>query len=148
MSTVETEGFKEFEQLLIKISNEFGYRESTRNVLTPSVKEAMLALVPISKAIARRNTGRMQDSIRVDARIPNAKDKLSSYVKPDDAVIAVLSAKQSAVSLGEEFGTAKKAGHPFLRPALEQNQSLVLRRLSALLAFRLNAYTTRKLKGK
>jgi len=98
--------------------------------------------------MARSNTGRLRDSIKVESRIPNNRDRQSTYVHQDDAVIGILSAKQSAISLGEEFGTAKKAGHPFLRPALENNQDVVLRRLSSALAFTLDAYRSRKMKGK
>ena len=75
MSKVFTEGFDDFEDLLIQISNEFGYKQSARNVLVPAVKTAMEAIVPIAKGLANTNTGKMRDSIRVDARIPNQKDK-------------------------------------------------------------------------
>lgn len=148
MSKSKTEGFDDFEALLIQMGEDFGYRETTRNVLTKSAKTAMEAIVPIAKQMARENTGKMKQSIRVDSRIPNANDKKSSYYQKGDAVVAVVSAKQSSVSLGEEFGTAKKAGHPFLRPALESGQQLVLRRLESALAYTLNAYRTRKMKGK
>lgn len=148
MSNPTTEGFDDFEALLVQMGEDFGYRETTRNVLTKSAKVSMEAIVPVAKQLARANTGTMRQSIRVDSRIPNARDKKSSYVDKDDAVIGIVSVRQSAVSLGEEFGTANKAGQPFLRPALEGNQKLVLRRLESALAFTLNAYRARKLKGK
>jgi HK97 gp10 family phage protein len=148
MSESTTEGFNDFEELLVEMGKEFGYRETTRNVLTKSAKAAMEAIVLPAKQMARADTGTMRQSIRVDSRIPNAKDKKSSYVQKDDAVIGIVSVRQSAISLGEEFGTSKKAGHPFLRPALESNQELVLRRLSSALAFTLDAYKSRKMKGK
>lgn len=147
MSEIKTEGFDDFEALLVQMGEDFGYKETTRNVLTKSAKIAMEATVLPAKLMARANTGKMRDSIRVDARIPNQGDKKSAYYKQGDAVVAVLSVKQSSVSLGEEFGTAKKAGKPFLRPALESNQETVLRRLSSALAFTLNAYKARKMKG-
>jgi len=148
MSESTTEGFEDFEKLLIQMGEDFGYKETTRNVLTKSVKAAMEATLLPAKSMARSNTGRMRDSIKVESRIPNNRDRQSTYVHQDDAVIGILSAKQSAISLGEEFGTAKKAGHPFLRPALENNQDVVLRRLSSALAFTLDAYRSRKMKGK
>ena len=148
MSESTTEGFDDFEELLVEMGKEFGYRETTRNVLTKSAKAAMEAIVLPAKQMARADTGTMRQSIRVDSRIPNAKDKKSAYVHKDDAVIGIVSVRQSAISLGEEFGTAKKAGHPFLRPALESNQQLVLRRLESALAYTLNAYRSRKMKGK
>jgi len=148
MSELTTEGFDDFEKLLIEMGEDFGYRETTRNVLTKSAKVAMEAIVLPAKQMARANTGRMRQSIRVDSRIPNDRDLKSFYVHKDDAVIGIVSAKQSAISLGEEFGTAKKAGKPFLRPALESNQQVVLRRLESALAYTLNAYKARKMKGK
>lgn len=148
MSEVKTEGFDEFESLLIQMGEEFGYKETTRNVLTKSAKIAMEAIVLPAKLMARANTGKMRESIKVESRIPNARDRKSAYIYKDDAVIGIVSVRQSAVSLGEEFGTAKKAGHPFLRPALENNQDVVLRRLESALAYTLNAYKSRKMKGK
>jgi HK97 gp10 family phage protein len=148
MSEVKTEGFDEFESLLIQMGEEFGYKETTRNVLTKSAKIAMEAIVLPAKLMARANTGKMRESIKVESRIPNARDRKSAYIYRDDAVIGIVSVRQSAVSLGEEFGTAKKAGHPFLRPALENNQDVVLRRLESALAYTLNAYKSRKMKGK
>ena len=148
MAELRTEGFDEFESLLIQMGEDFGYKETTRNVLTKSTKIAMEAIVLPAKQMARANTGRMRETIRVDSRIPNAGDKKSAYYRQGDAVVAVVSVKQSSVSLGEEFGTAKKAGHPFLRPALESNQEVILRRLESALAYTLNAYKARKMKGK
>jgi HK97 gp10 family phage protein len=148
MAESTTEGFDDFEALLVQMGEDFGYRETTRNVLTKSAKAAMEAIVLPAKQMARSNTGKMRQSIRVDARIPNANDKKSAYYNQGDAVIAIVSAKQSKVSLGEEFGTADKAGQPFLRPALESNQRLVLRRLESALAYTLNAYKARKMKGR
>lgn len=148
MSNVYTEGFDDFEDLLMQISNEFGYKQSARNVLVPAVKTAMELIVPVAKGLAHVRTGKMRDSIRVDARIPNQKDKKSYYVKEDDAVLGVVSVKQSKVSLGEEFGTADKSGKPFLRPAIENNQDKILRRLSTVLAYRLEHYRAKKIRGR
>lgn len=148
MSEQITEGFDDFEELLIQMGEDFGYKETTRNVLTKSAKTAMEAVVLPAKQMARANTGRMRESIRVDSRIPNDRDKKSAYYQQGDAVVGVVSVKQSSVSLGEEFGTAKKAAHSFLRPAFESNQQVVLRRLESALAYTLNAYKARKMKGK
>jgi HK97 gp10 family phage protein len=148
MAESRTEGFDDFEALLIEMGKDFGYRETTRNVLTKSAKAAMETTLLPAKSMARSNTGRMRETIKVESRIPNNRDRKSSYVHQDDAVIGILSVKQSAISLGEEFGTSKKSGHPFLRPALESNQEQVLRRLSSALAFTLDAYKSRKMKGK
>lgn len=146
--SVKTEGFDGFENLLKQMGEEFGYRETTRNVLTPAAKVAMEPVLEAAKALARTDTGRMKASLKVESRIPTNRDKQSAYVQQGDAVIGIVSVRQSAASLSEEFGTAKKQGHPFLRPALEATQQQVLRRLSSLLAFRLEQYRAKKTKGK
>jgi HK97 gp10 family phage protein len=82
----------------------------------------------------------MRDTIRLDSRIPSAKDKMSEYVNDTDAVIAVVSVKKSAVSLANEFGTSKMAARPFLRPALQENADAVLTELKSQLAVRIPEY--------
>lgn len=146
--TVQTEGFDDFEAMLKQLADEFGYTEVNRRVLIPAVRDAMASTLPIAQDLARTNTGRMRESIKIDARRPNQRDRQSKYIAVDDAAIAVLSAKQSAVSLGEEFGTAKKGGHPFLRPALENQRDTVQRRLGTILAFKLDSYKAKKAKDK
>jgi HK97 gp10 family phage protein len=148
MVKIETEGFDDFENLLIQISDEFGYRESTRNVLTPALKVALDPVYNSAKNNARVNTGRMRDGIKLESRIPTNGDKQSNYVFEGDAAIGIVSARKSKISLSEEFGTQEKAGKPFLRPAIENNQEIILRRLSSYLAFKLQSYRAKKIKGK
>jgi hypothetical protein len=50
------------------------------------------------------------------------------------------------VSLGEEFGTAKKAGQPFIRPSLETNQATILQTLSDELQKKIQRYKSRNAK--
>lgn len=145
-ATVMTEGFDDFEDALITLASEFGYTDVNKKVLIPAVRDAMQSVLPVSQSLARADTGSMRASIKVDARRPNERDRQSKYIDANDAAIAVLSAKQSAVSLGEEFGTANKGAHPFLRPALESNQASVVSRLSTILAFKLDSYKARKAK--
>jgi HK97 gp10 family phage protein len=85
----------------------------------------------------------MRNSIMIEARRPTDRDKKSKYIYDSDAAIAIISVKQSQVSLGEEFGTAKKAGQPFIRPALEANQSVILQTLSDELKKKIERYKSR-----
>lgn len=119
-----------------------------RNTLTPAAKAAMGSVLESAKARApvgdkprdEKNPIHMRDTIRLDSRIPNNKDKMSEYVNETDAVIAVVSVKKSAVSLANEFGTSKMSANPFLRPALEQNADTVLTELKSQLAVRIPEY--------
>ena len=143
--TVKTEGFEELEKQLKELAE--GYRSDlvARNTLVKAAKEAMVPVWQTATSLARYDVSNvenihMRDTLRIDARIPNAQDKLSEYVNETDTVIAVVSAKKSAVSLANEFGTAKMAAKPFLIPALRSNIQKVLDNLKSELSHIIPAY--------
>jgi len=144
--SLETYGFQDFDAVLTEMGKEFGYTDVNKKVLIPALRNAMKVTLPYAKQLARANTGTMRNSIMVEARRPNDRDKKSKYIYDDDAAIAIISVKQSQVSLGEEFGTAKKAGQPFIRPALEANQSTILQTLAEELAKKIQRYKSRNSK--
>lgn len=116
-----------------------------RNTLAKAAGDAMQIAEVASKSMAAYNTKsaseiHMRDTIRTDFRIPNSRDKESYFVNETDAAIAVLSVKRSAVSLANEFGTAKMPAHPFLRKALDQNAETVLSALKQRLSILIPAY--------
>jgi len=149
--TFEIEGFAEFEQQLKQMAEGFRGDLIARNTLVPSAKIAMESVFNSAQTRApvgdkprdAKNPFHMRDTIRLDARIPNEKDKRSEYVNETDAAIAVVSVKKSAVSLAQEFGTSKIAGQPFLRPALQQNAGSVLTVLKSQLASRIPDYAAK-----
>ena len=144
----ELEGFVEFEQQLRDMAEGFRGDLVARNTLVPSAKAAMGAVLDAAKSRApvgdkprdAKNPIHMRDTIRLDARIPSGKDRMSEYVNDTDAAIAVVSVKKSAVSLANEFGTSKMAANPFLRPALQENAEAVLTELKSQLAVRIPDY--------
>jgi HK97 gp10 family phage protein len=144
----QLEGFAEFEQQLRDMAEGFRGDLVARNTLTPAAKAAMGSVLDSAKSRASvgdkprdaDNPIHMRDTIRLDSRIPSAKDKMSEYVNDTDAVIAVVSVKKSAVSLANEFGTSKMAARPFLRPALQENADAVLTELKSQLAVRIPEY--------
>jgi HK97 gp10 family phage protein len=145
MAEFKLEGFAEFEKQLQQLGE--GYRSDlvARNTLVKAVKEA---LVPAyNSAFAKAAYGppnpygiHMKDTMRIDGRIPNNKDKLSDFVSESDAVIGVLSVKKSAVSLANEFGTSKMAAQPFLRSGFESAIQEVLNNLKSELTNLIPAY--------
>jgi HK97 gp10 family phage protein len=149
--TFELEGFAEFEQQLKQMAEGFRGDLIARNTLVPSAKVAMesvyysaVSRAPVGEKVRDdKNPFHMRDTIRLDARIPNEKDKRSEYVNETDAAIAVVSVKKSAVSLAQEFGTSKISGTPFLRIALEQNSGNVLTVLKSELASRIPDYAAK-----
>jgi HK97 gp10 family phage protein len=143
---IKTFGFDDFDATLTQMGEEFGYTDVNKKVLVPALKAAMMAALPAAKSLAREDTGEMKNSIKVDARRPTDRDQQSKYVYPSDAAIAILSVKQSKVSLGEEFGTVDKAAHPFIRPALESNKTNILNTLNQQLKAKIDKYQARKSK--
>jgi HK97 gp10 family phage protein len=146
--SLETYGFDDFERLLLQLAQEFGYTEVNKRVLIPAVKAALKGTDKKAQALARKDTGKMASWIRIDARRPDQRDLMSKYVKKDDAAIAVLSAKLSKISLSEEFGTANKAAHPFIRPTFESSQAEIIQNLSTELGKKLERYQARKNKDR
>jgi HK97 gp10 family phage protein len=144
--SVNTYGFEDFDAVLTQMGQEFGYTDVNKKVLIPALRNAMKITVPYAKGLARANTGTMRNSIMVEARRPSDRDKKSKYIYDNDAAIAIISVRQSPVSLGEEFGTADKAGKPFIRPALEANQSTILQALSEELQKKIQRYKSRNSK--
>lgn len=144
--SLETYGFQDFDAVLTEMGNEFGYTDVNKKVLIPALRNAMKVTLPFAKQLARSKTGEMRNSIMIEARRPTDRDKKSKYIYDSDAAIAIISVKQSKVSLGEEFGTADKAGHPFIRPALEANQSIILQTLAEELSKKIQRYKSKNSK--
>lgn len=131
---IQLEGFAELEQQLLQLSQIGRADLVARNTM---VKAAKIAMEPVYYRVEQNapydetNTGpiHLRDSVRLDARIPNGRDRQSKYVEDTDAAIAVVSVKKSAVSLAQEFGTSKLNPQPFLRPAIDNLASEVVRKL-------------------
>ena len=146
--TFKTEGFAELEQQLKDLADGYRHDLVARNTLVKAAKEAMVPVWQTATSLAafdEKNTENihMRDTLRIDARIPHARDRLSEYIKETDTVIAVVSVKRSAVSLANEFGTAKMAPKPFLIPALEGNIQKVVDKLKSELSQIIPAYAKR-----
>lgn len=145
---IETFGFDDFDKTLTQMGEDFGYTDVNKKTLIPALKAAMMVALPTAKSLARQDTGTMKESIRVDARRPTDKDQESKYVYSYDAAIAILSVRQSKVSLSEEFGTSEKPAHPFIRPALQSNKANILNTLNEQLKLKIDRYKARKSKDK
>lgn len=147
------EGFAEFEEQLKDLAE--GYRSDlvARNTL---VRAAKVAMEPVYAAVAQNapydndrksnvdSEGRlkphMRETVRLDSRIVNEKDRQSGYITDTDSVIAVVSVKKSAASLSQEHGNARVAAQPFLAVSLESNIPKVLTKLKSELSYIIPAY--------
>lgn len=148
--TIELEGFAEFEEQIKQLGE--GYRSDlvAKNTLVKAAKVALEPAFATATSLASYDETNvanihMRDTIRINARIPNQSDRQSEYVNDTDAAIAVLSVKKSAVSLANEFGTAKMAARPFLIPALKSNMQRIVDALKYELSFTIPEYA-RKLR--
>lgn len=81
------EGFKEFEDTLNEMVNDFGYKDAKR-ILTRAVRQAMQPVLTDAKMNAPVDTGALQRLLWLEARKPTSKDRRSKYVDRTDAVIA------------------------------------------------------------
>jgi HK97 gp10 family phage protein len=141
---LETYGFEDFDKTLAQMGDEFGYTDVNKRTLVPALKRALLTALPTAQSLVRKNTGRLKESLSVISKRPTDRDKRSKYISDADAAIGMLSAHISDVSLAEEFGTAKRPGQPFIRPALETNQSNIINKLSEELKTLIDKYQARK----
>jgi len=121
------EGLESLESQLLGLAEGFRTDLVLRNTVTKAVKKA---IEPIAVAMAEtpipydeKNTKNihLRDTLRTEARIPNARDKNSSMVNETDVVIGLVSVKKSAVSLSQEFGNARTVAQPFIRSGLERS---------------------------
>lgn len=138
--TIKTEGFEEFEKQISQLANLYKADAVVRATFAKAARNALEPVADQSRAIAPYdelfNTSgiHLRDTIRVDGRIPTAKDHRSSMVSPNDIVIATVSAKKSAVSLSHEFGNARTTAKFFLRSPFEQQLQSIVDRLKSELA--------------
>jgi HK97 gp10 family phage protein len=143
-------GQPEFTEVLRQMQDDFGEKDQ-KKILTSAMRLAMKPVLAKARNLVPKDTGALSASLRIEARKPTKRDKNSVYVSPTDTVIGTVttaSGKQlakktfkniktgkkqkgipsDARAYANEFGTAKMAGRPFLRPALETSSSQRKRR--------------------
>jgi HK97 gp10 family phage protein len=125
------QGFDELQKQLMDLAQGMRADIVARQTLAKAAERAMFPVLQSATAAAPfdpKNTDgiHLKYTIRLDARVPTDRDKMSDYVNDTDAAIAVVSAKKSSVSLSQEFGNARTPAHPFLRPALDVNAEQVV----------------------
>jgi HK97 gp10 family phage protein len=89
-------GAEELAYLLEQISKEYGVESADKNVLIPAAKDAMKIVLDSAKSKLvpghGYDTGQLQRTLRVDARLARSKDRRSRYVSESDLVISQVSA--------------------------------------------------------
>ena len=159
-------GQAEFTEVIREMQDDFGEKDQ-KKILSSAMRVAMKPVLEKAKNLVRVDTGGLRASLQIEARKPTTHDKRSIYVSPTDTVIGTVttaSGKQlakknfknvrtgkkqkgipsDARGVAEEFGTAKRAGKPFLRPALETSSSQLLESLTMSLKNALSKYKAKQ----
>ena len=141
-------GQAEFTEIIREMQNDFGEKDQ-KKILSKAMRVAMKPVLEKAKSLVHQDTGALRASLRIEARKPTAHDKKSIYVSPTDTVIGTVTTgsgkqlakktfknvrtgkKQKSIpsdarGIANEFGTAKMAAKPYLRPALETSSSQLL----------------------
>ena len=164
----KVKGFQEFEDLLLQIRDDFGVKDA-KNILKTAVKDAMTPVLLTAKSLVAVDTGALRESLRIEARSPNRRDKNSRYVLDTDTIIGTVTTapgnvlarrsfhnlhnkKSKIKQVGipsdaranvQEHGSYKMAAHPFLRPALESQGANAASSLGEKLGKRLEQYRSK-----
>lgn len=166
--TFTFEGFQEFEDLVNQIGDDYGEKDQ-RKILQTAIRNSLKPVLAMARELCPKDTGGLAASLQIEARKPNSKDKRSKYAIPTEIVIGRVTTapgqklakirfhnlhntKSNIKQIGmesdgramfSEFGTAKEAPHPYLRPALERMSPTVLSTLGDDLGKALEKYKSK-----
>lgn len=164
---IKFEGYLELKEVFQTLSDNFGPKDNM-SILRKSVGESLNPVLARARSLVPKDTGALSASLQIESRKATRKDRRSKYVSMGDSVIgAVTTAPGSklakrkfknektglkqvgipsdARAIAVEFGTAKMAGTPFLRPALESEAQNVLGDLAGLIRQNLQKFKSKKL---
>jgi HK97 gp10 family phage protein len=152
MGKLEAKGFREFEDSLLELAEEFGTTKARRSLL-PGLKSAM---EPVKAAIKGRvpvDTGKLQLKVRNGAKVATRKDKNKKYLSRDtvafgfvDVGVGYRDEKGEYRPAAEaiEFGTAEQPARPFIRNSFQSMASSALDRLSSLMGSHMDLWAAKQ----
>ena len=158
----EFKGFKELEEIFAEIADDFGEKDQ-KKILVNGVRQAMKPVLAMARMRAPVDSGALSQSLRVEARKPNNKDRRSLYYKSGQVAIALVTTapgnvlakkkwknkKTGGKQVGipsdaranvQEFGSYKMAAHPYMRSSLESQSQAVTDNLGNNLGLALEKY--------
>jgi HK97 gp10 family phage protein len=143
-------GFEDLYKAMDELAEEIG-KAKTDRIWKRALGYAMEPVLERVRANAPVDTGQLQNHVYMKAHRPMGRDKQSSSFhgevmmarvsvspKREDSVERTVLNKRGnfqtyglhrPVALAQEFGNAVTGGKPFIRPALEGNQQVVIDRL-------------------
>ena len=152
--TYKTEGFDGLLEVLKQLGEDFGYGNTTKKVLVPAVKQAMQPCYTTARFFILEGpynpknvtTPHMVDTLRLNARQPNSKDKRSAYIDIDDVAMAMVSVRTDDRGMSQEFGNARTPPQPYLRRSLEFSASACIDQLEMILGKKMTEYRAKQTK--
>lgn len=163
--TIQGVGITEFKELLQEIREDFGPKD-VKNILRNSVRLSMKPVLETARALVPKDTGQLAASLQIETRKPTSRDRASKYVTANDVVIGKVTAyigksahrktfkssksgaktemQSDARAIAVEFGNAHNGAHPYLRPALESNATVITTNLGDSLKQALEKYKAKQ----
>ena len=142
---IEWSGFKEFEELLDQITNDFGEKDAN-NILKNACREAMLPVLHSAQNFLRVHdnieTGQLLASLQVEARKPTARDKRSRY--SSDTMVMI---SRVTVAPGRKFQPDTDGKRLLSKTYRNKKTKLREHMISDARAFAIEFGTARWLKG-
>lgn len=152
MGKIEVKGFKEFENSLLLLAEEFGTTKARRSLL-PALKSSMEPVKAAVKSRAPVDTGKLQLKIRNGAKVATRKDKAKKYLNRDtiaygfvDVGVGYRDEKGEYRPAAEaiEFGTAEQSARPFIRNSFQSMASSALDRLGSLMSAHMDLWAAKQ----
>ena len=166
-TTIKFVGFEELKDVFQQLSDNFGPKDN-QAILRKSVRQSMLPVLATAVALVPHDTGALAASLQVESRKPTGRDIASKYIGATDTVIGLVTTapgkklakttfknkktgkKQVGIesdmrAAAVEFGTAKMAATPFLRPALEGQATVVVYRLASIIQENINKFKSKNI---
>jgi len=152
MGKIEVKGFREFEDSLLELAQEFGTTKARRSLL-PALKSAMEPVKAAMKGRVPVDTGKLQLKIRNGAKVATGKDKKKKYLNRDtiafgfvDIGVGYRDEKGQYRPAAEaiEFGTAEQPAKPFIRSTFQSMATSALDRLASLMSAHMDLWAAKQ----
>lgn len=166
--STNVKGFDELFKAMDELAEEIG-KSKTDRIWRKALTFAFIPVLQHARDNAPSDTGQLKDHIYIKAHRPTARDRASLAYRGENFMVRVTSGPKREdsekhttivkggkeretythrpVALAAEFGTAKQAARPYLRPALETNLQNVQDRLGKAIWWELEWGKYAKKKG-
>lgn len=128
-------GYQEIDQVLANLPSQL-----SKSVLLSTFKESAKPLEEEAKRLVPVHEGDLQDSIGTVSGKKSGVEDVATYTGPR------YNKRHGYIGAFIEYGTSKKAAHPFMRPAYDKTIAIVKENIKTALAKVLLRYMRRTIK--